>query len=45
MLKERQRKDAEEAAAGLRDPRSLMVVGKGDLKWVRFTPKPDAEFC
>lgn len=35
MLKERQRKDAEEIAAGLRDPRSLLVVGEGDLKGVR----------
>jgi hypothetical protein len=44
MLKERQRKDAEEVAAGLRDPRSLMVVGKGDLKGVRFTPNPASKY-
>lgn len=44
MLKERQRKDTEEVAAGLRDPRSLMVVGKGDLKGVRFTPNPGSKF-
>jgi hypothetical protein len=44
MLKERQRKDAEEVAAGLRDPRSLMVVGKGDMKGFRFTPNPASKF-
>ncbi len=44
MLKERQRKDAEEVAAGQRDPRSLMVVGKGDLKGVRFTQNPASKF-
>lgn len=32
MLKERQRKDAEKIAAGLRDPRSLLMVGQGDLR-------------
>jgi hypothetical protein len=44
MLKDRQRKDAEEVAAGLRDPRSLMVVRKGDLKGVRFSPNPASKF-
>lgn len=44
MLKERQRKDEEEIAAGLRDPRSLWVVGKGDLKGVTFTRNPASKF-
>ena len=45
MLKERQRKDAEEVAAGLRSARSLWVVGKGDLKGARFTLNPESEFA
>lgn len=45
MLKEHQRKDAEEVAAGLRDPRSLWVVGKGDLKGFRFTQNPASKFA
>ena len=44
MLKDRQRKDSEEVAAGLRDPRSLLVVGKGDLKGATFTENPESEF-
>lgn len=45
MLKERQRKDAEEVAAGRRSPRSLLVVGKGDLKDAIFTGNPKSEFA
>jgi hypothetical protein len=45
MLKERQRKDAEEVAAGLRTARSLWVVGKGDLKGACFTLNPESEFA
>ncbi len=45
MLKERRRKDAEEVAAGLRNPRSLWVVGKGDLKGFRFTQNPASKFA
>lgn len=44
MLKARQRKDAEEVQAGHRDPRSLLAVGKGDLKGARFTLNPKSEF-
>jgi hypothetical protein len=45
MLKERQRKDEEEVAAGLRDPCSLLMVQKGDLKGFVFTPNPASEFA
>lgn len=44
MLKERQRKDAENVAAGQRSPRSLLMFQKGDLKDYRFTQNPDSEF-
>jgi 3' exoribonuclease, RNase T-like len=44
MLKARQRKDAEEVKAGRRDPRSLLAVGKGDLKGASFTLNPESEF-
>ena len=44
MLKARKRKDAEEVQAGHRDPRSLLVVGKGDLKEASFTLNPKSEF-
>jgi hypothetical protein len=45
MLKERQRKDAEEVAAGLRDPRSLWVVQKGDLKGFTFAENPKSKYA
>lgn len=45
MLKERQRKVAEEVVAGLRDARSLWVVGEGDMKGARFTLNPDSKFA
>lgn len=45
MLKERQRKDAAEVAAGHRTARSLLAVGKGDLKGARFTGNPASEFA
>ena len=44
MLKDRQRKDSEEVAAGLRDPRSLLAVGKSDLDGATFKGGPDSEF-
>lgn len=44
MLKQRQRKDAEDVAAGRRSARSLMAVRKADLKEFRFTPNPASEF-
>ena len=44
MLKDRQRKDAEEVAAGLRDPRTLLAVQKGDMDGATFTPNPKSEF-
>lgn len=37
LLKERQRKDAEEVSAGLRSARSLWVVQEGDLEGYSFT--------
>jgi hypothetical protein len=45
MLKERQIKDAQEVASGKRSARSLMVVGKGDLKGFRFTQNPASKFA
>lgn len=45
MLKERQRRAAEEVLAGLREARSLWVVGAGDMKGARFTLNPDSEFA
>lgn len=44
MLKERQRKDAEDVAAGRRSARSLLMFQKDDLKGYRFTPNPASEF-
>jgi hypothetical protein len=44
MLKERQRKDSEEVAAGLRDPRSLLAFQNLDLKNTSFKPNPASEF-
>lgn len=44
MLKDRQRKDSEEVAAGLRSPRSLLAVGKGDLKDATLSENPKSEF-
>ena len=45
LLKERQHKDAEEVAAGLRSARSLLMFQKDDLKGYRFTPNPASEFA
>lgn len=45
MLKERQRKDAAEVAAGRRTAHSLLVVGKGDLRGARITQNPASEFA
>lgn len=44
MLRERQRKDAEDVAAGRRSARSLLMFQKDDLKGYRFTPNPASEF-
>jgi ParD-like antitoxin of type II bacterial toxin-antitoxin system len=44
MLKERQRKDDEEVAAGLRDPRSLLAVSKGAMTSASFTVNPASEY-
>ncbi len=44
MLKARHRKDAEEIAAGLRSPRSLWMIQKGDLDGAVITPNPASEF-
>lgn len=44
MLKERQRQDAEEVAAGRRSARSLLMFHKDDLKGYRFTLNPASEF-
>lgn len=43
-LKERQRKDAEDVAAGRRSARSLLMFQKDDLKGYCFTPNPASEF-
>jgi hypothetical protein len=45
MLKERQRKDAEEVAAGKRSIYSLLAVGKGDLDGATVTFNPKSEFA
>jgi hypothetical protein len=45
MLKERQRKDAEDVAAGRRTARSLLVVGEGDLKGAIVTPNPASKYA
>ncbi len=44
MLKERQRKNAEEVASGLRDPRSLLALPKGAMKGARVTPNPASAY-
>lgn len=44
VLKERQRKDAEEVATGKRSPRSLLALKEGDLKKYQFTQNPSSEF-
>ena len=44
MLKERQRQDANEVAAGRRSARSLLMFQKDDLKGYRLTPNPASEF-
>jgi hypothetical protein len=45
MLKGRQRKDVAEVAAGRRTARSLLAVGKGDLRGARITQNPASEFA
>lgn len=42
MLKDRQRKDSEEVAAGLRSARSLLMFQKGDLEGI--TPNPNSKY-
>ena len=44
MLKDRQRKDSEEIAAGLRSARSLLMVQKGDLDGFTFTANPNSKY-
>lgn len=44
MLKERQRKDAEDVATGCRTARSLLAVGRGDLRGAKITQNPASEF-
>lgn len=43
MLKEQQRKDAEDVAAGRRTVRSLWAFQLGDLEGFTFTPSPTSE--
>jgi len=45
MLKERQRKDAAEVAAGRRTQQSLLLFGKGDLKGARIIKNPKSGFA
>lgn len=44
LLKERQRKDAEDVMAGRRTARSLWAIQKGDLAGYTFTPSGTSEF-
>ncbi|MDM4768309.1 HAD domain-containing protein [Pelomonas sp. SE-A7] len=44
LLKDVQRKDAEDVAAGRRQARSLWVVQPGDLEGYTFTSNPNSEF-
>ena len=44
LLKDIQRRDAEDVAAGRRTARSLWAVQKGDLDGFTFTPNPNSEF-
>lgn len=44
LLKETQRRDADDVAAGRRAARSLWVLQKGDLDDFTFTPNPNSEF-
>lgn len=44
MLKERQRKDAEDVLAGRRTARSLLAIQKGGLKGFTFSPSQTSEF-
>jgi hypothetical protein len=44
LLKEIQRRDAEDVIAGRRSARSLWAIQKGDLKGFTFTPNPNSEF-
>jgi len=44
LLKERQRKDAEDVAAGRRTARSLWAIQQGDMAGYTFTPSSTSEF-
>lgn len=44
LLKETQRRDADDVAAGCRATRSLWALQKGDLEGFTFTPNPNSEF-
>jgi len=43
-LEERKLKDAEEVAAGTRDPRSLFLFDADQVKGMTFSEGPDSEF-
>lgn len=44
LLKDIQRRDAEDVAAGRRAARTLWAFQKGDLEGFAFTPNPNSEF-
>ena len=44
MLKDCQRKDAEEVSTGLRSPQSLFLFQKCDVDKFRVTENPNSEF-